>query len=359
MKKKINLKLSNVLINLDEYYTRFSKFNNQEFYPYDLYNDNERIEYIYDSGARKLLYDIIFGIIDNPYLLDIFNYSGETRYELYYTLSNRYTENYLDNIYKLIDEMVIKNGYDKSMYKHYSNKNSMFVTDRRYFKVKDEYTNKLVENIKYSLINLGIEIEDNFMKNLKFLSMGSNGYAYEIIGTNRILKITTNKDEYLAADNLIAQQSTEDNMLRLFPLYYISIYSELSGPTISNFDGSTKEKMLYYIVLDKLNEFTDNEKDIINDVIDYFYELISLKTSKNLFHDAFDKKFDNDNSKGRTKAKYIDTQFIDKNKYLKLVDFVLEIKQVMIDNNWTDLHAENIMYDNDGNIKAIDLQTNN
>lgn len=203
-----------------------------------------------------------------------------------------------------------------------------------------------------------IQYEDDIFVPMNLTYIGGDGFSsvYRINNNDDIvIKVTNEESEIKFAKELIRYQEQKTNIdyINYFVKSQMLIPSNIS--TI-NHTEDYYERNNVYIILEKLNNLTDNEIKLVDDFDEYHISItgypifqdfdgIDIPRFNELIQDFIISTFlEND---------YINIDFM--NNFDMLYSSVVDI---IIENKWFDFNIKNIMKDNNNNLKIIDLQTN-
>lgn len=199
------------------------------------------------------------------------------------------------------------------------------------------------QSLKDVLENQGIIFdENNYMINIEEIGYGSNSNIYEILGLNKVLKISRSEEEFKANEKLQTLKRRDSNISNYFLIPLII------APTNQNFyqqindgDDIDNERYLrYYFILDKLIPLNQFEKDIFNEITFYY-------TNYNLQHaDLYE---DEEVLRERLQSRFGE-------EYKSFFNWLIKANQYLLHYKFVDAHIKNIMKIKDGDWRIIDLQ---
>ncbi|KNB60989.1 hypothetical protein [Chryseobacterium sp. Hurlbut01] len=178
--------------------------------------------------------------------------------------------------------------------------------------------------LKNKLIDLGIQFNElDHMTNITLIGKGAEGVVYEIEKTDLVLKSSKNKDEFNAYKFLL---TIDENELK--GLFEIPILVDESD---NNF----------YYVFKKLKKINKNLEKVMRSI--------------ELF-------LDQNNVENMTLLPFMKTEVIrhlntsNHSDYYAFLQFLIKAHNLLKKHNFSDIHSDNIMIDEDKNFKIIDIQ---
>ena len=219
--------------------------------------------------------------------------------------------------------------------------------------IKDMLIHNDDETWKY-LSKFGIkykQTKDNkyFPTNIEIIGMGSFSVIYKITGTKYVLKITNNIYEVDWSDQLEGLQKYSPDK-EIYLKNYVNIIdgtdSEIVTPIFtSDYDDKYK---VSFIILEELFPLSLDEIDNVGQLNNYYSEFYN--------DDFFDEYLDIDSLTEFRNLNLINEKF--DNKYIILIDKIIQLANDIEEFNWKDFHLKNLMKDANENWKIIDLQQN-
>ncbi|KUJ56469.1 hypothetical protein [Chryseobacterium aquaticum] len=178
--------------------------------------------------------------------------------------------------------------------------------------------------LKNKLIDLGINFNQiDQMTNITFLDKGAEGVVYEIDNTNLVLKMSINKDEFKAYQLLLTID--EDSLNGLFEIPIVVDESD------NNF----------YYVFTKLKNLPKNLEKVMRDIVVFL---------------------DEHNVENMTLLPFMKAEVIrhlntnNHKDYYSFLQFLIKAHNLSKKYNFSDIHSDNIMIDENKNFKIIDIQ---
>ena len=219
--------------------------------------------------------------------------------------------------------------------------------------IKDMLIHNDDETWKY-LSKFGIkykQTKDNkyFPTNIEIIGMGSFSVIYKITGTKYVLKITNNIYEVDWSDQLEGLQKYSPDK-EIYLKNYVNIIdgtdSEIVTPIFtSDYDDKYK---VSFIILEELFSLSLDEIDNVGQLNNYYSELYG--------NDFYDEYLDIDSLTEFRNLNLINEKL--DNKYIILIDKIIQLANDIEEFNWKDFHLKNLMKDANENWKIIDLQQN-
>ena len=219
--------------------------------------------------------------------------------------------------------------------------------------IKDMLIHNDDETWKY-LSKFGIkykQTKDNkyFPTNIEIIGMGSFSVIYKITGTKYVLKITNNIYEVDWSEQLEGLQKYSSDK-EIYLKNYVNIIdgtdSEIVTPIFASAYGDKYN--VAFIILEELFPLSLDEIDILGHLNNYYSEFYN--------DDFFDEYLDIDSLTEFRDLNIINEKF--DNKYIILIDKLIQLSNDIEEFNWKDFHLKNLMKDVAGNWKIIDLQQN-
>lgn len=210
------------------------------------------------------------------------------------------------------------------------------------------------QNLKDILEQNGIIFnEDNFMINIEEIGSGISSTIYEIKDTNKVLKISDNRNEFYGYEKLIEAFEEDSSIKNYFEIPLIlapinkSFYQQIELSDISYNNQNPR----YYFILNKLNKLDDNETKIFEDILKYY----NASDISEIIID-YENEIDEDDEYIMDHLienghKYIDNEMKNIWEFFKIIFSYCE------EYEFFDIHVDNIMKDNQGNYKVIDIRT--
>lgn len=219
--------------------------------------------------------------------------------------------------------------------------------------IKDMLIHNDDETWKY-LSKFGIkykQTKDNkyFPTNIEIIGMGSFSVIYKITGTKYVLKITNNIYEVDWSEQLEGLQKYSPDK-EIYLKNYVNIIdgtdSEIVTPIFtSDYDDKYK---VSFIILEELFSLSLDEIDNVGQLNNYYSELYG--------DEFYDEYLDIDSLTEFRNLNLINEKF--DNKYIILIDKIIQLANDIEEFNWKDFHLKNLMKDVNENWKIIDLQQN-
>lgn len=219
--------------------------------------------------------------------------------------------------------------------------------------IKDMLIHNDDETWKY-LSKFGIkykQTKDNkyFPTNIEIIGMGSFSVIYKITGTKYVLKITNNIYEVDWSEQLEGLQKYSPDK-EIYLKNYVNIIdgtdSEIVTPIFtSDYDDKYK---VSFIILEELFSLSLDEIDNVGQLNNYYSELYG--------DEFYDEYLDIDSLTEFRNLNLINEKF--DNKYIILIDKIIQLANDIEEFNWKDFHLKNLMKDANENWKIIDLQQN-
>ena len=219
--------------------------------------------------------------------------------------------------------------------------------------IKDMLIHNDDETWKY-LSKFGIkykQTKDNkyFPTNIEIIGMGSFSVIYKITGTKYVLKITNNIYEVDWSEQLEGLQKYSPDK-EIYLKNYVNIIdgtdSEIVTPIFtSDYDDKYK---VSFIILEELFSLSLDEIDNVGQLNNYYSELYG--------DEFYDEYLDIDSLTEFRNLNLINEKF--NNKYIILIDKIIQLANDIEEFNWKDFHLKNLMKDANENWKIIDLQQN-
>lgn len=219
--------------------------------------------------------------------------------------------------------------------------------------IKDMLIHNDDETWKY-LSKFGIkykQTKDNkyFPTNIEIIGMGSFSVIYKITGTKYVLKITNNIYEVDWSDQLEGLQKYSPDK-EIYLKNYVNIIdgtdSEIVTPIFtSDYDDKYK---VSFIILEELFSLSLDEIDNVGQLNNYYSELYG--------DEFYDEYLDIDSLTEFRNLNLINEKL--DNKYIILIDKIIQLANDIEEFNWKDFHLKNLMKDANENWKIIDLQQN-
>lgn len=219
--------------------------------------------------------------------------------------------------------------------------------------IKDMLIHNDDETWKY-LSKFGIkykQTKDNkyFPTNIEIIGMGSFSVIYKITGTKYVLKITNNIYEVDWSEQLEGLQKYSSDK-EIYLKNYVNIIdgtdSEIVTPIFtSDYDDKYK---VSFIILEELFSLSLDEIDNVGQLNNYYSELYG--------DEFYDEYLDIDSLTEFRNLNLINEKF--DNKYIILIDKIIQLANDIEEFNWKDFHLKNLMKDANENWKIIDLQQN-
>ena len=219
--------------------------------------------------------------------------------------------------------------------------------------IKDMLIHNDDETWKY-LSKFGIkykQTKDNkyFPTNIEIIGMGSFSVIYKITGTKYVLKITNNIYEVDWSEQLEGLQKYSPDK-EIYLKNYVNIIdgtdSEIVTPIFTS-DYNDKYKVSF-IILEELFSLSLDEIDNVGQLNNYYSELYG--------DEFYDEYLDIDSLTEFRNLNLINEKF--DNKYIILIDKIIQLANDIEEFNWKDFHLKNLMKDANENWKIIDLQQN-
>jgi hypothetical protein len=217
--------------------------------------------------------------------------------------------------------------------------------------IKDMLIHNDDETWKY-LSKFGIkykQTKDNkyFPTNIEIIGMGSFSVIYKITGTKYVLKITNNIYEVDWSEQLEGLQKYSPDK-EIYLKNYVNIIdgtdSEIVTPIFtSDYDDKYK---VSFIILEELFSLSLDEIDNVGQLNNYYSELYG--------DEFYDEYLDIDSLTEFRNLNLINEKF--DNKYIILIDKIIQLANDIEEFNWKDFHLKNLMKDANENWKIIDLQ---
>ncbi|AZA73592.1 hypothetical protein [Chryseobacterium indoltheticum] len=178
--------------------------------------------------------------------------------------------------------------------------------------------------LKSKMIDFGIKFNEiNHMTNITFLDKGAESVIYEIDGTNLILKYSNNVDEFNAYKKLL--EIREELLEGIFEIPIL----------VDENDGK------YYFIFQKIDNIDKDLKTLFR-TIEYFLEEINVENMISL------------ESKKVELIRYLNLRGF--SNYEVFLQFLVQANRLLKKYNFSDVHNDNIMIDDEGKFKIIDIQ---
>lgn len=181
-------------------------------------------------------------------------------------------------------------------------------------------------------------------KELKYLGGGVYGLAFEVVGDNKVFKLTFDESEAYIA-NKIRKKNTK-NIINYYDVRHIKFNKEI---TIEY----TKHHLddVFVLIMDKVKTFNEDDKNLFNNLT---YRIDFDSFDPKVIRRALEYRMES----VRKKNKLGDDKEFNKDAK-KMIDGIInslnECKKLGIEVN--DIHLNNVGWDNDGNLILFDLTT--
>lgn len=218
--------------------------------------------------------------------------------------------------------------------------------------IKDMLIHNDDETWKY-LSKFGIkykQTKDNkyFPTNIEIIGMGSFSVIYKITGTKYVLKITNNIYEVDWSEQLEGLQKYSPDK-EIYLKNYVNIIDGTDSEIVTPIFTSDYDKYnVSFIILEELFPLSLDEIDNVGQLNNYYSELYG--------DEFYDEYLDIDSLTEFRNLNLINEKF--DNKYIILIDKIIQLANDIEEFNWKDFHLKNLMKDANENWKIIDLQQN-
>lgn len=203
--------------------------------------------------------------------------------------------------------------------------------------------NKLDNNFYHQVLEV---LKNDWDITNESIGEGSNGKIFKIKNENKVLKISTNVNEYLITKQLVGKNFNYIYNVHDCGLIYGKDDEPIGCYSVNEYLKTTKEDKYFKDNVNKfikyIEDFFDSNKKYVKEDDYYRYQELSILLDENLSYDLY-------------KLLLLDNESLILGEiYYQIVGAIKEIK--LINNVFVDFHIDNIGYDKENNrIKLFDF----
>lgn len=181
------------------------------------------------------------------------------------------------------------------------------------------------------------------------INAGAYGKVFEI-GNNKVLKITTDEGELNAINRLLEEIEYNNDWFEHFinlPINICPVNENIYEKLNDDSYNDNKKYVRYYFIFDKLYELTNDEKNCIVEIFEYF-DVVRVEDIEILYGTEISDYY--------TKMLKLTSKFSKNVNTTALINFIFNVYSLAEDLGINDLHLGNMMKDINGNYKLIDIR---